>query len=248
MKRLLICLSLVIAAAQNCTAEVEWLTDLHAAMDKASAENKVVLLDFTGSDWCGWCKRLKAEVFDQPEFATFVKANLVMVEVDFPQNKPQTPEQQEANNALARTYNIRGYPTIVLINSLAQEVGRTGYRPGGPQAFIAELEKVPGIRHVEVASAKTDNREAAPAPNPQPVSLPTAAVIPMHYGELTLKGISGSKDRRMALINNETLMVGETAKIKVKDVRVEVTCNEIREDSVLITVGGKQQELKLGEH
>jgi thioredoxin-related protein len=248
MKPLLICLSLMLAIIQNCGAEVEWLTDLHAAMDKASAENKVILLDFTGSDWCGWCKRLKAEVLDQPEFAAFAKANLVMVEVDFPRNKPQTPEEHEANAALARTYNIRGYPTIVLIDSLAHEVGRTGYRPGGPPAFIAELEKVPGIRHVDATPAVADTREVAPTAHAQPVLLPTAVTIPMHYGELTLKGVSGSKDRRMALINNETLMVGETAKIKVHDARVEVTCNEIRDDSVLITVGGKQQELKLGQH
>jgi hypothetical protein len=53
MKKWLLCLSLIVVASLNCTAEVQWLTDVHAAMDKASAENKVVLLDFTGSDWCG---------------------------------------------------------------------------------------------------------------------------------------------------------------------------------------------------
>jgi hypothetical protein len=171
-----------------------------------------------------------------------------MVEVDFPRNKPQTAEEHEANVALARTYRITGYPTIVLINSLAQEIGRTGYRPGGPKNFIAELEKVPGMKPFDGVVAATDNREPDTAPHPQPAYIPVTAVIPMRYGELTLKGVSGAKDRRMALINNETLMVGETAKIKVHDGRVEVTCNEIRDDSVLITVAGKQQELKLGQH
>ena len=78
--------------------------------------------------------------------------------------------------------------------------------------------------------------------------MPIAPATPTQYAELALKGISGSKDRRMALINNETLMVGETAKIKVQDNRVEVCCKEIREDSVLITIDGKPMELKLGQH
>ena len=75
------------------------------SMDKASAEHKVVLLDFTGSDWCGWCKRLKAEVFDQPEFAEFAQANLIMVEVDFPRNKPETAAAKVQTKIINETAN-----------------------------------------------------------------------------------------------------------------------------------------------
>src|SRR5438093_919127 len=64
------------------TAAATWLTDLPAAQAAAKAEKKIVLLDFTGSDWCGWCIRLKNEVFSQPEFDAFANANLVLVEVD----------------------------------------------------------------------------------------------------------------------------------------------------------------------
>ena len=67
--------------------ELQWLTDTKTALEKARQENKAVLLDFTGSDWCGWCMKLKSEVFDQPEFAQFAQANLVLVEVDFPKRK-----------------------------------------------------------------------------------------------------------------------------------------------------------------
>jgi thioredoxin-related protein len=239
MKQWLLRLGLIFVVCQNCSADVEWFTDLNAAMAKARAENKTVLMDFCGSDWCGWCMRLKSEVFDQPEFAAFAKLNLVMVEVDFPRNKELSPDQQEANNALARNYHITGYPTIVLVNELAQEIGRTGYLPGGPPVFIAGLEKVPGLKRVETPSS---------ANRPPVAFVPIAPSVPLKYGDLALKAISGPKDRRMVLINNETFMVGDTAKVKTHDSRVEVTCKEIRDYSVLITVDGKPRELKLGDH
>jgi thioredoxin-related protein len=244
MKRWLICLSLFAVVVQNCSA-LEWLTDAPAALRKAREENKVVMLDFTGSDWCGWCMRLKSEVFDQPQFASFAQANLVLVEVDFPRHTSLAPAEQAANNALQRKYKIAGYPTIVLLNASGDEVGRAGYLPGGPGAFIRELEKVPGIRHVDTAAVAPAAPEPAPPPHKAPEFVPIPPTAPMHYGDLALKGISGTKDRRLALINNQTFMAGETAKVKVQDTRIDVTCKEIRDDSVVIVVEGKTQELKI---
>ena len=186
LRTLVISLSLL-AAVQNCIAQVEWMTDLHAALDKASAEKKIVMMDFTGSDWCPWCIKLKGEVFDKPEFANFARANLICVEVDFPRNKPQSAEQQESNAALARNYNVRGYPTVVLVNPLGSEVGRSGYRPGGPVPYIAELQKIPGVGNAVAAAPPIDAPAAAPRhPLDAAAILPVAAVIPMHYGELKL--------------------------------------------------------------
>jgi protein disulfide-isomerase len=224
---------------------VEWLTDIPTALNKARAENKVVMLDFTGSDWCGWCKRLKREVFDQPEFAAFAQDNLILVEVDFPHSIPQSREQAAANNALSRKYNIQGFPTIVLIDAASREVGRSGYRPGGPKNYIAELEQVPGVKHGSGAVAANAQPDTTRAPHPQPAFVPIPPAQPMHYGELTLKGISGANNQRFALINNQTLAVGETAKVKVHDDRVEITCVAIYKESVLISIGGNKMELKL---
>jgi len=242
MKHLLTCL-LLATATSAVAAEAEWLTDVHAALDKAAAEHKYVMLDFTGSDWCGWCKKLKAEVFDQPDFIAFAKENLVLVEVDFPRAKPISAEQREANNALARTYKIQGYPTIIVIDSMSQKVGETGYKPGGPNAFIAELEKIPGMKHT--GAVAKDSEPDAPRHAP-PAFVPIAPAKPNYYAELALKGISGAPAARLALTNNQTFAVGDTAKVHVRDTRVEVVCKEIREDSVLITVEGKLCELKLG--
>ena len=126
IKRWLLCLGLIVTSLPTLGAEVEWFTDVHAALDKARLENKIVLLDFTGSDWCGWCQRLKSEVFDQPEFVAFAQVNLVMVEVDFPHNKPQSPEQKAANQQLAATYHISGFPTLIYLNKSGQQVAIVG--------------------------------------------------------------------------------------------------------------------------
>jgi protein disulfide-isomerase len=241
MKKFLACLTLLVTAT-SAFAEAEWLTDVHAALDKSAAEHKFVLLDFTGSDWCGWCKKLKAEVFDQQEFIDFAKQNLVLVEVDFPHHKQLSAEQQEANNALARTYGIRGYPTIIIVDSMSHKVGEAGYMAGGPKNFIAHLEQIPGMKHSDVATADP----APEKPHSPPTFVPIAPAKPNYYAELALKGISGSASTRMALINGETFMVGDSAKVRLRDTRVQVVCKEIREDSAVVTVDGKLCELKLG--
>ena len=120
--------------------ELNWLTDAPKAQAIARKENKLVIMDFTGSDWCVWCKKLSKEVFSQPEFVKYASENLVAVEVDFPRNKEQSAEQKKANAALQRKYKIEGFPTVIVLNSAGEKVGELGYEPGGPKAFIEKLE------------------------------------------------------------------------------------------------------------
>ena len=236
MKRLLLSMAAFGTAFSTFARGVEWFTSVHDALEKAQAEDKIVLLDFTGSDWCIWCQRLKGEILDTAEFAAFAKVNLVMVEVDFPNNKPLSAEQRAANDDLAAKYNIQGYPTLILLDRWGKQVGKAGYVHGGPKPFIERLEKIPGIRHVDPNAKPQSGAATIAAPR---------VPAPPQYGDLALKGISGAAGDRLALINNQTLSVGETAKVKVRDARVDVTCKEIREDSVLIVVDGKVTELKL---
>jgi protein disulfide-isomerase len=123
--------------------EATWLTDFPKAQEEARTNHKLLLLNFTGSDWCGWCKRLEAEVFSKPEFAEYAKQHLVLVTVDFPRAKPLGDEVRRQNRALAEKYGVEGFPTIVLLNGEGKPVGALGYQPGGPGAFIAELKKIP---------------------------------------------------------------------------------------------------------
>jgi len=186
--------------------------------------------------------RLKSEVFDQSEFRSYANGHLILVEVDFPRRSALSPAQKEANEQLAQKYGIHGFPTVVVLNPAGERIGTTGYHEGGPKPFIESIERIAGIKRSNTPA----NREPDPpviAHAPEFVPIPPAT--PIRYEQLALKGISGAANRRVALINNETLMVGETAKIKVKDTKIEVTCKEIRANSVLLMVDGKILELKL---
>jgi thioredoxin-related protein len=142
MKKLTLSLLLVSLALAVQAAELEWLTDLPKAQAKAKQDKKIVMLDFTGSDWCGWCIKLNKEVFSTPEFAAYAKTNVVLVEVDFPRRKKLSEGQQKANDALQEKYAVRGYPTLIVLNSDGKKIGELGYMPGGPKPFLAELDKL----------------------------------------------------------------------------------------------------------
>jgi len=141
MKKIMIGLFTAWAVSQAVASEGVWLTDLPKALEKAKADKKMVLLDFTGSDWCGWCKRLDKEVFSTTEFKEYVTKNLVLVEVDFPNQKKLSPELKKANDGLKNKYKVDGFPTLVVLNDEGREIGRqVGYFEGGTKAFIAKLE------------------------------------------------------------------------------------------------------------
>ncbi len=123
-------------------AEASWETDLKKAQTEAKTSNKLMLLDFTGSDWCGWCIRLDREVFSKPEFKEYAAKNLVLVELDFPRMKSQADSLKRQNEELASKYGIEGFPTIIVLNGEGRKVGQLGYMEGGASAFIAELEKL----------------------------------------------------------------------------------------------------------
>ncbi len=134
------------AALTSATAlaAAGWDDDYEKAVAQAKAEKKMVLLDFTGSDWCGWCIKLDKEVFSKPEFKSYAKDNLVLVEVDFPQGKRQTKKLKEQNEKLQQEHGVRGYPTIIVLNPEGKKVGQLGYQEGGPKAFIAKLDELKG--------------------------------------------------------------------------------------------------------
>ena len=140
MKKLILGLTTALALFSATAAEVTWLTDATKAQTQAKAEKKLVMLDFTGSDWCGWCIKLHKEVFSQPEFIEYAAKNIVAVEVDFPNKKKLSEEQQKANEALSKKYGVRGYPTLIILDGDGKKVAEMGYVKGGPKAFIAEFE------------------------------------------------------------------------------------------------------------
>ncbi len=130
---------LMLAAAQ---AQPGWLSDFRQAQAEARGGKKLLLLNFTGSDWCGWCIKLNREVFSKPEFKEYASRNLILMEVDFPRGKTLSGSERTQNQELANRFAIQGFPTIVVLDDEGKKVGELGYMPGGPSAFIAELDKL----------------------------------------------------------------------------------------------------------
>jgi len=120
----------------------QWLTDFATAQRRAGEENKILLINFTGSDWCPPCIKLHREVFAQPQFADYARQHLVLLEVDFPREKQLSAEQLAANEKLADRFRVNGFPTIILLNPAGKKIGELGYLPGGAKAFLAALERV----------------------------------------------------------------------------------------------------------
>jgi len=119
-----------------------WRNDLAGALQQARSENKLVLVDFTGSDWCPWCIKFDHDVLSTKNFAAYASQKLELVKLDFPRHTPQNDDLKRANAALARQFGVDGYPTYVLLDADGRELGRqVGYLDGGPQAFISELDR-----------------------------------------------------------------------------------------------------------
>jgi protein disulfide-isomerase len=119
-----------------------WTEDYAKAIAKAKAENKNLLLDFTGSDWCGYCVALDNEVFSTAKFKSWAKDKLVLVKVDFPHNTRQTDKIKEQNAELKKKFPPSGYPTILVVDADEKVLAKkSGYSPGsGPKAYIEALD------------------------------------------------------------------------------------------------------------
>jgi thioredoxin-related protein len=119
-----------------------WIDDYEEALETAKKENKLILADFTGSDWCGWCVKLRQEVFDTPEFRDWASKNVVLLDVDFPRRKPLPEEIRQQNDGLARKYGILGYPTILFLDANSNVVGKMGYEEGGALPWIRKAQRI----------------------------------------------------------------------------------------------------------
>jgi protein disulfide-isomerase len=130
-------------SAVSAHADSAWSTDLKKAQEEAKANHKLLLLDFTGSDWCGYCFQLDKAILSQQQFKDYANKNLVLVEIDFPRRKAQSVEVQRQNQELAEHYQIEGFPTLVVLDGDGKTVWRyEGLYTGGIAAFLAELDKI----------------------------------------------------------------------------------------------------------
>ena len=150
MKNLLVVV--LVALSLNGFAQqkgLEWHTDVNKAVKISTETEKPLFFFFTGSDWCGWCKRLVKEVFIKPEFATWATKNVVLVELDFPRRTKLPEATQKQNRELGQMFGVRGYPTAWFVTPEItagkvnfNKLGSQGYVAGGPKAWIAGANKI----------------------------------------------------------------------------------------------------------
>lgn len=146
MKNLIVAVAVALGfgALVSAHAEGPWLTDYKKAQEQAKSSNKLLLLEFTGSDWCPPCRMLQKQVLSTPEFQDYASKNFVLLELDFPRAKVQAPEITEQNQMLARRFGIQVFPSIIILNSEGKKIGELlGYDPGeGRTGYMASLEKL----------------------------------------------------------------------------------------------------------
>ena len=138
MKTLILATLALITTCALAEPKAGWSEDYKGSLSKAKEEKKKVLLDFTGSDWCGWCIKLDKEVFSQDEFKKLAEKELVLVELDYPRSKTLPEELKKQNAGLKDKFKIDGYPTIIQVSSSGRELKRwVGYSA----SMLAELKK-----------------------------------------------------------------------------------------------------------
>ncbi|MHC4473328.1 MAG: thioredoxin family protein [Planctomycetota bacterium] len=151
--------AILLAAPSAALAEEEaghWYADFDEAAAAAKKEGKDLLVDFTGSDWCGWCIRLHDEVFKHEAFLKPTLESFVLVALDFPRSekaKAKVPNP-ERNNELQMKYGVRGFPSILLMTADGDVYGRTGYQQGGPEKYVEHLK---GLREKGLTALKAVN-------------------------------------------------------------------------------------------
>jgi thioredoxin-related protein len=121
----------------------EWITDFEKAKQTAQAQGKDLLIDFSGSDWCGWCIKLDKEVFSKEAFVHEAEKKFVLVLIDFPNDTSgQSQALQAQNERLSKQFSVEFFPTILLADSSGKPYATTGYQEGGPTAYLEHLKQL----------------------------------------------------------------------------------------------------------
>ena len=160
MRRLTVMFLLVMALAIPAFAEYPpegWNPSIIDAIETAQAEDKMLLLNFTGSDWCSWCEKLGNEVFNTPEFESWSDDNVVQVFLDYPRSIELSNETMQQNALIQQMLGVSGFPTIWLMDNDLTPLLRTGYVAGGAESYIEHLEGDQMV--LEVAEAENFRKQ-----------------------------------------------------------------------------------------
>ncbi|MFT5748840.1 MAG: thioredoxin-related protein [Ancylomarina sp.] len=139
-KTIIFSLFLILASLSNGFAQT---SQLEKAAQLAKQENKLIFMNFSGSDWCRSCIVLKQSILNTPEFESFANDKLILLDVDFPRKKKNrlSKEQTQYNEKLAEKYNKEGqFPTIIILDSNLNIVAKTGYKRLSPAQYVNHIK------------------------------------------------------------------------------------------------------------
>ncbi len=227
-----------------------WVEDFEKAKATAAKENRDLLMDFTGSDWCPYCIQLKKEVFNKEAFKTEAPKNFVLVELDFPHKTEQSAALKAQNEKLEKLYAVDGYPTVVLADSQGRPYAVVGYEEGGAAKYMEHLAELRKIREKRDEGLK----KAASAEGVEKAKLIMAALekldenlLPVFYKKELDEAIAADKDdvtgvkltSKIAVLNEELAKLHAAEKFDEFTARID---KFIKDEKV---TGIKKQELLL---
>jgi len=131
-----------------------WMVDINKAYEVSKKTGKPIMANFTGSDWCGWCKKLKREVFDLPAFKTWADKTVVLVELDFPRRFQIPQKYKEQNAGLQQAFKVTGYPTIWVFNLTKNEQGQFNIDALGKTGYVKGIDAFTGGVDAMIKQAK----------------------------------------------------------------------------------------------
>lgn len=134
---------LIVSLMMIFSGNVTWLGDFNTAKNEAAKEHKLILINFSGSDWCGPCIRLRKEILESSTFESYASDHLVLVRADFPRQKKNqlSKDQTKLNEALADKYNAEGkFPFTLLVDETGKVLKTwDGFPNETPDQFITDI-------------------------------------------------------------------------------------------------------------
>jgi len=141
----------------NPSTELTWLTSFDDAMAESKKSGKPVMVDFSATSWCIFCKLLEQEVFSKPEFKRWASEKVVLLKLEYPRSGVS-----EENAAVAQRYGVRGYPTILFLNADGAVYGKTGYVRGGAKNWLPTAHRALANKTPTPVSVATRTKPLSP--------------------------------------------------------------------------------------
>ena len=120
-------------------SEITWMTDFDAAKSLAKAQSKPMFVFFTGSDWCPWCIKMDTQILSTPEFQQALAQKMIFVKIDFPRQTKLDKATKDQNDKLSKTYEIQGFPTVILLDSNGKKIDKLGFQAGGGAKYAQKV-------------------------------------------------------------------------------------------------------------